>query len=152
MMPGIWCKGHDLEGRSIYDMNDVDPEQNEVSTTSTVSTLSSTNADLQTALQIYTASYKGIPQDESFALLRKATRLDRHILQPKHFNHARKCETCDIDVSPRWHKIEDANRNTASCPMDMDKASQTVFKVKQEHWVNNAGSEKHLCHQCWFQS
>jgi hypothetical protein len=32
MMPGIWCKGHDLEGRIIYDMNDVDPEQNEVST------------------------------------------------------------------------------------------------------------------------
>lgn len=31
MMPGIWCKGHDLEGRVIYDMNDVDPEQNEVS-------------------------------------------------------------------------------------------------------------------------
>lgn len=30
MMPGIWCKGHDLEGRVIYDMNDVDPEQNEV--------------------------------------------------------------------------------------------------------------------------
>jgi hypothetical protein len=31
MMPGIWCKGHDLEGRVIYDMNDIDPEQNEVS-------------------------------------------------------------------------------------------------------------------------
>jgi hypothetical protein len=31
MMPGIWCKGHDLEGRVIYDMNDVDPEQNEAS-------------------------------------------------------------------------------------------------------------------------
>ena len=30
MMPGMWCKGHDLEGRVIYDMNDVDPEQNEV--------------------------------------------------------------------------------------------------------------------------
>lgn len=31
MLPGIWCKGHDLEGRVIYDMNDVDPEQGEVS-------------------------------------------------------------------------------------------------------------------------
>lgn len=31
MMPGIWCKGHDLEGRVIHDMNEVDPEQNEVS-------------------------------------------------------------------------------------------------------------------------
>jgi hypothetical protein len=31
MMPGIWCKGHEMEGRTIYDMNDVDPEQNEVS-------------------------------------------------------------------------------------------------------------------------
>jgi hypothetical protein len=31
MMPGIWCKGHEMEGRVIYDMNDVDPEQHEVS-------------------------------------------------------------------------------------------------------------------------
>jgi len=30
MMPGIWCKGHEMEGRIIYDMNDVDQEQNEV--------------------------------------------------------------------------------------------------------------------------
>ena len=32
-MPGMWCKGHDLEGRVIHDMNDVDPEQNEVGDT-----------------------------------------------------------------------------------------------------------------------
>lgn len=31
MNPGVWCKGHDLEGRVIYDMHDIDPEQNEVS-------------------------------------------------------------------------------------------------------------------------
>lgn len=31
MNPGCWCKGHSLEGRAIYDMFDIDPEQNEVS-------------------------------------------------------------------------------------------------------------------------
>lgn len=30
MNPGCWCNGHDLEGRAIYDMHEVDPEQNEV--------------------------------------------------------------------------------------------------------------------------
>jgi hypothetical protein len=28
-----WCKGHDLEGRIIYDMHEIDPEQNEVGRT-----------------------------------------------------------------------------------------------------------------------
>jgi hypothetical protein len=30
MNAGCWCKGHDLEGRQIYDMHEIDPEQNEV--------------------------------------------------------------------------------------------------------------------------
>ena len=30
MNPGCWCKGHDLEGRRIYDAHEIDPEQNEV--------------------------------------------------------------------------------------------------------------------------
>jgi hypothetical protein len=31
MNPGCWCKSHDLEGRTIYDSHEIDPEQNEVS-------------------------------------------------------------------------------------------------------------------------
>lgn len=26
-----YCKGHDLEGRTVYDLHEMDPEQNEVS-------------------------------------------------------------------------------------------------------------------------
>jgi hypothetical protein len=32
MSAGCWCKGHDLDGRMIYDMHEIDSEQNEVST------------------------------------------------------------------------------------------------------------------------
>lgn len=31
MTASCWCKSHDLDGRVIYDMYEVDPEQNEVS-------------------------------------------------------------------------------------------------------------------------
>lgn len=31
MNPGCWCKGHSLEGRTVYDLHEIDPEQNEVS-------------------------------------------------------------------------------------------------------------------------
>jgi hypothetical protein len=31
MNPGCWCKAHDLEGRTIYDSHEIDPEQGEVS-------------------------------------------------------------------------------------------------------------------------
>lgn len=31
MTAGVWCKGHDLSKRTVYDMFEVDPEQNEVS-------------------------------------------------------------------------------------------------------------------------
>lgn len=30
MHPGCWCRNHDLEGRVVYDMHEMDPEQNEV--------------------------------------------------------------------------------------------------------------------------
>ena len=57
MMPGIWCKGHDLEGRVIYDMNDVDPEQNEASTavfrTATIANNTDCSADLHGLIQGY---------------------------------------------------------------------------------------------------
>ena len=36
MLPGCWCKGHDLEGRAIFDLHEIDPEQNEVSLISNI--------------------------------------------------------------------------------------------------------------------
>lgn len=150
MIPGIWCKGHDLEGRVIYDMNDTDPEQNEVSTRLAPYRLMVYRADplVQTALQIYTASYKAIPQDESFALLRKATRLDQHILQLKHVNRTRLCDTCGIDASPRWYAADTASPS----PKESDGVGQVVVTVKQENGVKGGSAQKHLCHQCWFKS
>lgn len=32
MHAGCWCKGHDMEGKTVYDMYELDPDQNEVST------------------------------------------------------------------------------------------------------------------------
>lgn len=100
MTPGVWCKGHDLEGKVIYDMFEVDPELG------------------QNALQVYVSTYKTVPATESFALLRKAQRLD--VVEDRvadrraadrmdvHINGDTKpalpaCTVCGIDVSPRWH-------------------------------------------------
>ena len=125
MNAGCWCKSHDLEGRMIYDMHEMDPEQNEVSAglvaqhpslraSSNSHTDLGTEADadaLQTALQIYTSSYKGIPPDDSFALLRKATRLTNILPTPptpKSVEAVEKvCAECETDASPIWHEIDD---------------------------------------------
>lgn len=92
MTPGCWCKGHDLDGRAIYDMFEVDPDQGE------------------NALQIYSSLYKTIPATEGFPLLRKAQRLDRFIEveedkapAPAKATAHRSCSDCGIGVSPRWH-------------------------------------------------
>lgn len=86
MSPGVWCRSHNLDGRSIYDIFEHDPEQGE------------------NALQIYVAGYKTVPADDSFALLRKAKRLDplvEPLLLIPFVRHT--CALCAVDVSPRWY-------------------------------------------------
>jgi hypothetical protein len=61
---------------------------------------------VQTALQIYSASYKTLPpQDETFALLRKARRMDALVPAPAAgvARVAKVCRECGVGVSPRWY-------------------------------------------------
>lgn len=107
MTPQCFCRSHDLEGRTIYEMHEMDPEQNE------------------TALQIYTSAYKSSHHDDSFALIRKAKRLDESLPRLEYALPDRSCVSCHVDVSPRWHLVENG--------MEID-----------------GRGEEYQCHQCWF--
>jgi hypothetical protein len=102
-------------------MHDMDPEQNE------------------TALQIFTAAYKTLPpMDQSFALLRKATRLDRSIKVVEVTPEGKCCTDCGVDASPRWH------RATGKV-----KREEGAMEVDGEPEVDGDG-KGWQCHQCWF--
>lgn len=110
----------------------------------------------QTALQIYTSAYKTLPaHDETFALLRKAMRMDAitvlsagaspaiatnivegnghgdGVPQSRPIIVTSTCTTCGTDVSPRWY----------------DSAG---FVVKAEHGRTNGVARERLCHMCHF--
>jgi hypothetical protein len=152
MHPGVWCKGHDIAGRAIYDMLDVDPEQNEVSerkrrglalvNAKLVAQLNCVS-DLQTALQIYTSNYKALPPDESFALLRKATKLDQYLPPPRVRADKRECSKCGVDVSPKWYDaMQDKVKGEENGVVSMMELEE------QENRHSSAGNK--LCHLCWF--
>jgi hypothetical protein len=94
----------------------------------------------QTALQIYAAAYKSLPpHDDTFALLRKARRLDHVLLAPAPYALPEQpCVSCQVDVSPWWHDIES---NGAGLEDQMD--------VDGEEHIGKGGR---LCHLCWFKS
>ncbi|ORX34360.1 hypothetical protein BD324DRAFT_635569 [Kockovaella imperatae] len=149
MLPGCWCKSHDLEGRTIYDPFEIDPELNE------------------TALQVYAASYKGVPADDSFPLLRKARGL-AHVLPavPVHEEYESKsCKECGIDVSPIWHKghgvskveamevdLQTANGNGAHGLANGHAHDQMDIDSLQNGVQDKGPSSLWLCHQCSFKS
>ncbi|OCF37587.1 hypothetical protein I316_00713 [Kwoniella heveanensis BCC8398] len=150
MGPGVWCKGHDLQERVIYDLHEVDPEQNE------------------TALQVYSSTYKAIPPHDSFPMLRKAQRLESYL--PSSFSdeiirpYTSGCTDCGVDVSPLWHDV-DVDRGFKAISnevkdeegdhhekMDVDgdgdgESSAGRGVDKNEHVV---GGKRKVCHLCWF--
>ena len=111
-----FCKSHDLDStRTIYDLHEMDPEHGE------------------TALQVYVASYKVLPPDDSFALFRKAQRLDRLLPPVTTSGVAKSCAQCGVDVSPKWHQVI---------------ASQDRMQIDgEEHKPRRID----LCHLCWFE-
>nr|XP_031861887.1 uncharacterized protein CI109_002716 [Kwoniella shandongensis]KAA5528959.1 hypothetical protein CI109_002716 [Kwoniella shandongensis] len=140
MGPGCWCKGHDLEGRVIYDLHEIDPEQNE------------------TALQIYAAAYKPISHD-SFATLRKATRLESFlphtstIFEQQGENQKKRalpkeCEDCGIDVSPIWHEVDDVTEIKEE-RMDVDGQAQEQGQG-QESGTAKKKRKRLVCQLCYF--
>ncbi|CED83015.1 PHD finger protein BR140/LIN-49 [Phaffia rhodozyma] len=58
MHPGIWCKDHNLDGRIIYPLHDLDETQN------------------KTALEVFTSTYKRPIPSGTFPLLQKAEVLE----------------------------------------------------------------------------
>lgn len=119
-----FCRLHDLEGRTIYDMHEIDPEQNE------------------TALQVYTAAYKVVPNlDQSFALLRKATRLDHVIPAVEPSPPEKSCRECEVDVSPRWYPVEAKVKDDMAMDVDGLTGNGNTEGSKGKEWN---------CHQCWF--
>ncbi|WWC87223.1 uncharacterized protein L201_002111 [Kwoniella dendrophila CBS 6074] len=167
MGPGLWCKSHDLNERVIYDLWEIDPEQNE------------------TALQIYISSYKAIPPHDSFATLRKAKRLENHLphiiindhnQQQSIIRDCQICEDCDIDVSPLWHQVDSDFQDIKDERMDIDDNGDVNNQVddKETHTNTNhlkrkademdelmngkndnleskkGKGKKNVCHLCWF--
>ncbi|WVQ84001.1 hypothetical protein IAT38_006146 [Cryptococcus sp. DSM 104549] len=167
MGPGIWCKSHDLEGRMIYDMHDIDPEQNE------------------TALQVYAASYKYIPPPTAFPLLRKATRLEAFLPQNQEAHHftssyahtpaglpsdesalssldivmavdedSEECTDCGVDVSPMWHTVaKDAvkvDEDDEAMEVDGVEVGVNGYGNGVEKGGAKTGEQRQVCHMCWF--
>ncbi len=144
MNPGCWCRSHDLEGRTIYDMHEIDPEQNEVSASLAHRGCSfSTPADNgKTALQVYAASYKSLPlHDDTFALLRKARRLDTALAKTPKAVDQKACASCGIDVSPLWH-VDRMTVKTDEDRMDIDGEEVKQMDI----------TERRMCHLCWYRS
>ncbi|WWC59192.1 uncharacterized protein I303_101741 [Kwoniella dejecticola CBS 10117] len=152
MSPGIWCKSHDLTERVIYDLWDLDPEQNE------------------TALQTYVSAYKAIPPHDSFAMLRKAQRLERflpHIVDQENGNQhlhsgLADCADCHIDVSPLWHDIDPSASTPATVEikhedekMDVDGEERPVLQDINGNTSTSGkdlqkGKKRKVCHLCYF--
>ena len=82
--------------------------------------------------------YKSLPaHDESFALLRKALRLDSLSPEVVHIDVSRSCGDCEVDVSPLWHDV------AATQAMDVDGEDLKMATLQ-------AGGTKQVCHQCYF--
>ncbi|WRT65032.1 uncharacterized protein IL334_001974 [Kwoniella shivajii] len=140
MGPGIWCKSHDLEGRVIYDLHEIDPEQNE------------------TALQVYVGAYKAIPPHDSFPLLRKAKRLEPFLPSyqtnlPVPTDITTLCADCGVDVSPLWYDVSSTNSAQSGIK---DEKMEIDGEENQGPHINGHGNgtrikcNKKVCHLCGF--
>ena len=121
----VYCKSHDLEGsRTIYDLHEIDPETNE------------------TALQTFAAAYKALPPHASFALLRKAQRLDALVPMPLEASDPKYCGRCGVDVSPMWYTakwglIASYDKHDVDMEFNWDK-DDTVDVCHLCHWKLSA--------------
>lgn len=106
----------------------------------------------QTALQIYTAAYKTLPaQDESFALLRKATRMDAVMPEEEEVEPTDECDECKIDVSPMWHDVDvDVVVEQEDGRMEVDGEIVVEVEVKPSLLREGRKGKTKLCHQCFF--
>ncbi|WVF70081.1 hypothetical protein IAT40_004868 [Kwoniella sp. CBS 6097] len=136
MGPGVWCKAHDLQDRVIYDLHEIDPEQNE------------------TALQVYSSTYKAIPPHDSFPLLRKAQRLEGYL--PAAFSdevikpYTSGCTDCEVDVSPFWHVVDGSAKANVKDEQNEDEGMDIDGEGQANGTNGVGGGKRKVCHLCWF--
>ncbi|KAI0042738.1 hypothetical protein FA95DRAFT_1590696 [Auriscalpium vulgare] len=114
----IRCKDHDASKRPILDICE-------------------TNESNETALQVYCKTYKQAPIKQSYALLRKARRLD-HIIEEKDVPSPTNGHVSPPDAEPHCHRC------------------RTVFSpffhpVPRHNSSGSSSSPKYLCHRCHFE-
>jgi hypothetical protein len=149
IVPQCWCSGHSIsDDRIILDMNQTEPQSGEVSVVSlhlsnvTHSRPSRRFSVVQTALQMYAATYKQVPIGDTFGLLRKAERLER-LMPPTadkestQLEEADICARCGVDVSPKWWLWKPENESEFDCDPSSWRRSSTE-------------SIPRVCHQCHF--
>jgi hypothetical protein len=149
MTLGLWCKSHDLSGRLVHDLFELDSEAG------------------STALQIFTERYKAIPRDQAFQLLRKARRLDA-------LEHEKTATNDPIEVD--WDAVErtdDMGMGRTACRDHIIQGARTAPDVKPSfddiHAVarrarrcaacgvavsprwHKSGAQTE-CHRCWYAS
>nr|XP_019008759.1 uncharacterized protein I206_06441 [Kwoniella pini CBS 10737]OCF47540.1 hypothetical protein I206_06441 [Kwoniella pini CBS 10737] len=142
---GVWCKSHDLAERVIYDLWEIDQEQNE------------------TAFQIYVSNYKAISPYDSFAMLRKAKRLEIFLphlqeiqqnlqqqqQQPRQSSLIN-CQNCNVDVSPIWHNVSTSTSSIEIKDEQMDIDGEEQLNRKGNGLTPYKGKKRKLCHLCYF--
>lgn len=138
MSAGVWCKSHDLSGRVIHEIFDVEPDGGE------------------TAFQVYIGAYKSPTWNSAFPLLRKAKRLE--LITPSSLKleetetNVEKCDLCGVSDSPMWHKDNDGTvQSDAASAKELPRDMGIVPKTAKD----GQGREQQLrllCHLCWFKN
>ena len=113
---------------------------------------------------MYTSSYKFLPPDDSFPLLRKATRLAQVLpAAPASTELEKICRDCGVDVSPQWHDAPSIKDIDTGMEIDMafDAMPNGISngigheETKMELDMDGERTKPHedspwLCHLCWF--
>ncbi|KAL0243454.1 hypothetical protein I308_105420 [Cryptococcus tetragattii IND107] len=141
MSAGVWCKSHDLSGRVIHGIFDVEPDGGE------------------TAFQVYIGTYKSPTWNSAFPLLRKARRLELIIPSSLKLSSSEetekkveKCNSCGASDSPMWHKHNEGTvQYDAASAREAWRDTGIVSKTAED----GQGQEQQLrllCHLCWFEN
>ncbi|KAE8540336.1 hypothetical protein D1P53_003281 [Cryptococcus gattii VGV] len=141
MSAGVWCKSHDLSGRVIHGIFDVEPDGGE------------------TAFQVYIGTYKSPTWNSAFPLLRKARRLELIIPSSLKLSSSEetekkveKCNSCGVSDSPMWHKHNEGTvQYDATSAREAWRDTGIVPKTAED----GQGQEQQLrllCHLCWFEN
>lgn len=174
----IICDNHSGHPKKIYDLCDLD-EKGRVSKLSFNMVLSLRSNPRQTALQVFTETYKQAHNSEkTYGLLRKARRLDQVIAAPRFdavpvlepalvLSLYNKCIFCSTEFSPYWWEApHHLVTNGMSSTMDMDvktangdaessSPGSDIMPIDNVHAmeteVDGPPPKRGICHTCYVQ-